>query len=107
MCLLTVQQLQRSSTSMLHSTTTFYFTNNSTIYYALCKGSSRIPSLYALVHEIKLIALHLSILLEPVHVPGKVMINQGTDGLSWVCGSALYTWMCPLWPLLLQCLPQF
>jgi hypothetical protein len=86
-CLLTVQQLWRTHSLSLLATTVFYFTDNTTTYYALRKGSSRIPALHALVREIKLICLQMGCLLEPVHVPGKVMINQGTDGLSrgvWV-----------------------
>jgi hypothetical protein len=81
-CLLTVQQLRRTHSLSLRGTTVFYFTDNTTTYYALRKGSSRIPSLHALVREIKLICLQMGCLLEPVHVPGTVMINQGTDGLS-------------------------
>jgi hypothetical protein len=86
-CLLTMQQMWRSYGTALRGTTVFYFTDNATTYYALRKGSSRIPSLHALVREIRLLCQQLGCLLEPVHVPGKVMINQGTDGLSrgvWV-----------------------
>lgn len=86
-CLLTVKHLWRTYGSALRGTTIFYFTDNSTSYYALHKGSSRISALHEIVKEVKLICLHMGCLLETVHVPGRVMIHQGTDGLSrgvWV-----------------------
>ena len=96
-CLLTMQHLLRSHGQALRGTTVFYFTDNTTTYYALKKGSSRIPALHALVRDAKLISLEMGCLLEVVHVPGTVMINQGTDGLSrgvWV--SPLHSGISPV-----------
>ena len=63
-------------------TTLFYFTDNSVTYFAVQAGSSKLPHLQALVRRIKLLELKLGCLLEVVHVPGVVMIDQGTDDLS-------------------------
>ena len=63
-------------------TTVFYFTDNSTTYFIMNSGSSRWERLHALIVEIKLLELRLEINLVVIHVPGKVMITQGTDGLS-------------------------
>jgi hypothetical protein len=62
--------------------TTFYFTDNSVTYFAVQGGSSKSPGLQSLVRKIKLLELRLGCLLEVVHVPGVVMIDQGTDDLS-------------------------
>jgi hypothetical protein len=63
-------------------TTLFYFTDNSVTYFAVQAGSSKLPHLQNLVRRIKLLELRLGCLLEVVHVPGVVMIDQGTDDLS-------------------------
>jgi hypothetical protein len=63
-------------------TTLFYFTDNSVTYYAVMSGSSTSPHLQDLVRRIKLLELSLGCLLEVVHVPGVVVIDQGTDDLS-------------------------
>jgi hypothetical protein len=63
-------------------TTLFYFTDNSVTYYAVSAGSSTSPHLQDLVRRIKLLELSLGCLLEVVHVPGVVVIDQGTDDLS-------------------------
>jgi hypothetical protein len=63
-------------------TTVFYFTDNSVTYYAVSAGSSTSPHLQDLVRRIKLLELSLECLLEVVHVPGVVVIDQGTDDLS-------------------------
>jgi hypothetical protein len=51
-------------------------------YYAVSSGSSTIARLQDLVRRIKLLELNLGCLLEVVHVPGVVVIDQGTDDLS-------------------------
>jgi hypothetical protein len=51
-------------------------------YYVINGGSSRSPKLQALVERIKVVEQLLGCHLEVVHVPGKMMIIQGTDGLS-------------------------
>jgi hypothetical protein len=63
-------------------TTLFYFTDNSVTYYAVSAGFSTSPHLQDLVRRIKLLELSLGCLLEVVHVPGVVVIDQGTDDLS-------------------------
>jgi hypothetical protein len=63
-------------------TTLFYFTDNSVTYYPVSSGSSTSPHLQDLVRRIKLLELSLGCLLEVVHVPGVVVIDQGTDDLS-------------------------
>jgi hypothetical protein len=62
--------------------TTFYFTENSVTYFAVQGGSSKKPGLQSLVRQIKFLELRLGCLLEVVHVPEVVMIDQGTDDLS-------------------------
>ena len=52
------------------------------MYNVISKGSSKYPTLQALVYKIKLLKLKLGISLEPVHIPGHLMILEGTDGLS-------------------------
>ena len=63
-------------------TTLFYFTDNSGVYWIATAGSSKSQALHRLIGEIRLLELDLNIALQVVHVPGKVLITQGTDGLS-------------------------
>jgi hypothetical protein len=58
--------------------TLFYFTDNLVSYYAVQNGSSSSPALHDLVRQIK----KLGCRVEMVHVPGLLMIEEGTDGLS-------------------------
>jgi hypothetical protein len=60
----------------------FFMTDNLVSYYIINGGSSRVLSLHELVMEIKALELELGFHLEVVHVPGTLMIDQGTDGLS-------------------------
>ena len=67
--------------------TMFYFTDNVVTYFTVNNGSSTSPTLHKLIVEIKLMELELGCHLVVIHVPGVLMINQGTDGLSrgvWV-----------------------
>jgi hypothetical protein len=80
--LLTLQAIHRARPPKLQRATLFYFTNNSTTYWVCSSGSSQSPALHLLVEQIKLLELELNIELQVVHVPGVVMIQQGTDGLS-------------------------
>lgn len=85
--LLTMRTLQQYHTTTVQDTTIFYFTDNSTTYWIASSGSSRWAKLHSLITEIKLIELRLQCTLQVVHVPGLLMIEQGTDGLSrgvWV-----------------------
>ena len=49
---------------------------------ALAGLDARSRGLHALTAQIKLLELEMEIELQVVHVPGKAMIQQGTDGLS-------------------------
>ena len=66
----------------LCNATLFYFTNNLMTYYIITRGSSSSPKLQKLIRQLKYLELCLGIRLEVVHIPGKHMIDQRTDGLS-------------------------
>jgi hypothetical protein len=51
-------------------------------YYLVHNGSSTSPSLHQLIRRIKSLELRLRCRLEPIHVPGRLMVQQGADGLS-------------------------
>ena len=74
--------LQEKGKDRLVDKVVFYFTDNLVSYYIINGGSSRSPGLHQLVLEIKEAAAELGCYLEVVHVPGTLMIGQGTDGLS-------------------------
>ena len=76
-----------------------YFTDNSTTYWIAQAGSSPIPRLHSLIWQIKCLELDLGIQLQVVHVPGVVMIQQGSDSLSrcvWVTPFQAITDQCML-----------
>ena len=53
------------------------------VTYDICrKSSSKSPRLLSLIRDIRLFELQLGCSLEVIHVPGAVMIMQGSDGLS-------------------------
>ena len=62
--------------------TLFYFTDNLVTYFVTSDGSSRSPALHALIRRIKELEVELGCRLETIHVPGELMIQEGTDGLS-------------------------
>lgn len=62
--------------------TIFYFTDNLVTYYVVNNGSSTSPELHRLIRQVKLLEVKLGCRLEPIHVPGILMIDQGTDALS-------------------------
>lgn len=68
--------------ALIIGATLFYFTDNSGVYWITTTGSSSSPGLHKLVGEIRLLELELGCVLQVVHVPGRVLITQGTDGLS-------------------------
>jgi hypothetical protein len=77
----------------LQGGTVFYFTDNLVTYYVMQNGSSSSPELHKLVRAAKLLELQLQCRVEVVHVPGKLMIIQGTDGLSrgiWIAPERLF-----------------
>ena len=78
-----LQSLQQEvGKGRVQNTTVFYFTDNLVSYYVVSNGSSRSPGLQKLVEEVKDVEAQLGCHLEIVHVPGTLMIHQGTDGLS-------------------------
>jgi hypothetical protein len=87
---LSLEQIRDAGGASVRGTTVFYFTDNSTTYWICASGSSSSPRLHKLIEEIRLLELELGIHLEVIHVPGFVMITQGTDGLS------RGIWMTPL-----------
>jgi hypothetical protein len=62
--------------------TLFYFTDNLVTYYVVQNGSSSSDKLHHLVRALKRMELLLECRVEVIHVPGTLMIVQGTDGLS-------------------------
>ena len=64
-----------------HSTVV-YFTDNTVLHYIGASRSSGIPSLHALITSIRLLEIDLVIHIVVIHIPGVVMIDQVTDGLS-------------------------
>jgi hypothetical protein len=68
----------------IHGATIFCFTDNSTTYWIAASGSSGSPGLHKLIEEISLLKLgfELECSLQVIHVPGMIVIDQGTDGLS-------------------------
>ena len=85
---------QYSEVDKIRHTTVFYFTDNTVTYYIGTSGSSSKERLHKLISNIRLLEIELDIHLVVVHIPGLVMIEQGTDGLSrgiWM--SALHNFM--------------
>jgi hypothetical protein len=78
----TLERQQKNPSGFVRGGTLFYFTDNLVSYYVVHNGSSTSPALHELVRRIKLLEIELGCRVEPVHVPGKLMIIQGTDGLS-------------------------
>jgi hypothetical protein len=60
----------------------FMFTDNSTAEAAYWKGTSKSRKLFELVLRLKKLEVKYDIILHVIHVSGKRMIAQGTDGLS-------------------------
>jgi len=78
----TMIHLSNGDRALLVGTVVFYFTDNSTTYWIMTSGSSRSAALQELIEAIKLLELELQIHLVVIHVPGLVIILEGTDGLS-------------------------
>jgi hypothetical protein len=60
----------------------FIFTDNQTAESAFWKGHSSSPKLFALVLQLRRLEMEHGLSLHSIHVSGKIMIAQGTDGLS-------------------------
>jgi hypothetical protein len=87
-----LEQSARQAKGMVKGGTLFYFTDNMVTYYIVHNGSSTSPSLHLLIRHIKILELRLKCRLEPIHVPGRLMVFQGADGLSrgiWVSADHL------------------
>ena len=80
--LLAILRRERRATR-LRGRYAFYMTDNTVTYHAVQRGSSKFPHLHRVVREIKLICAELVCVLEVVHIPGKAMIRQGADPISW------------------------
>jgi len=84
---LTMLRMQDQYLLEARGTTIFYFTDNFVTYCIVSSGASSSPELHFLIEQIRLLELDLNCTLVAVHVPGRVMIEQGTDALSrgvWV-----------------------
>ena len=57
-------------------------TDNSTVEGAVMKGNSPSPKLHKLVKDLKQAEMDFSFRTYVIHVSGKRMIVQGTDGVS-------------------------
>jgi hypothetical protein len=79
---LSLLRIRDEDVAAVRGTTVFYFTDNSTTYWIAASGSSASPGLHQLIEEIRLLELDLECSLQVVHVPGLLMIDQGTDALS-------------------------
>lgn len=61
----------------------FWYMTDNQVTYDICRSSSSSSrELHKLVCEIRLLELEMGIRVEVIHVPGTLMIRQGTDGLS-------------------------
>jgi hypothetical protein len=60
----------------------FIFTDNTTAEAAFWKGTSKSKTLFELVLRLKILELECGLILHVIHVSGRRMIAQGTDGLS-------------------------
>ena len=66
----------------LNNALLFLFTDNSTVEGAVAKGNSPSQLLFDLVIELKRTELKYGFVTHVVHISGKRMIHQGTDGAS-------------------------
>ena len=66
----------------LRETELFLFTDNSTAESAFYKGSSSSKLLHALVLRLHKLQVEYQVIIHLIHVSGKRMIAQGTDGCS-------------------------
>ena len=74
----------------IRRTTVFYFTDSMVVYFVASASSSKEPDLHASITKIRLLEIEMDIQVVVIHIPGFVMIDQGTDGLS------RGIWMSPL-----------
>lgn len=80
--MLTLQEVAKTAPESVKGSTLFYFTDNSPTYFIAASGSSTSPGLHRLIEQIRHLELILGCKLQVIHIPGKAIIAQGTDGLS-------------------------
>ena len=68
--------------NLLKDTELFVFTDNVTAESAFFKGTSSSRKLFELMLSLHQLQMHTGIPLHVIHITGKRMISQGTDGLS-------------------------
>lgn len=73
---------QESTKGLLHHTEFFMFTDNAVAEGAFFKGTSTNKHLFELVLRLKRLEFDHSLKLNVIHVSGRRMVAQGTDGLS-------------------------
>jgi hypothetical protein len=73
---------EASSRGFLDHAELFVFTDNSVAESAFFKGTSKSKRLFELMLQLRELQMHKSLMLHMIHVSGKRMISQGTDGLS-------------------------
>jgi hypothetical protein len=73
---------RRGADGHLDESEVFMFTDNSVTEAAFWKGNSHSRKLCALVLRLRQLEMRTGMILHVVHVSGKRMIAQGTDGLS-------------------------
>jgi hypothetical protein len=66
----------------LHGSKIFIFTDNLTAEAAFWKGTSKSKLLFDLVLQLKELEVKVDLHLHIVHLSGKQMITEGTNGLS-------------------------
>lgn len=79
---LTLERETRRPTPRCKDSVLFYFTDNLVTYHIVTKGSAKEETLQAVVQTIKLLEIILCCQLVVIHIPGDLMIVQGTDALS-------------------------
>jgi hypothetical protein len=67
---------------LLHNTELFVFTDNSMAEAAFFKGTSSSKKLFQLVLRLQCLQMHGNLIIHFIHVAGKRMMAQGTDGFS-------------------------
>lgn len=73
---------QEAESGRITDAEVFMFTDNGTTESAFYKGASSSKELHSLVLRLHLLALKFRLIIHMIHVAGKRMIAQGTDGCS-------------------------
>jgi hypothetical protein len=63
----------------------FFFTDNTTAESGFHRGTTTSRSLFQLILRMQMLQMHHDLSIHVLHVAGKRMQAQGTDGLSWGC----------------------